>query len=319
MKKRFDIVGYDTPNIDLALVMEHFPEMNSGTKVEEVSWQGGGKVASGLVTAGRLGATSAIIGTVGDDNYGKFCRDDFVRHNVNVDQLLMRKDKTTSLDVILSELKNTTRSFVYHVGTAEPIACNEVPVSLLGDCEYFYYSQFTPLTKYMSQLARSKGAKIFVDADNPRGDIRARIPDIDVFIGSEYVYKDFFNTGSVEENCRRIMEQGPQIVVFTFGDKGCAGIGPDGYFEVPAYRVAVVDTVGAGDDFHGAYLVGLVNNCSAEKAARWASAVSAIKCTRIGGRAGIPDLETLQKFLKTGVIDYEEIDKRVKFYQNPFA
>lgn len=49
--------------------------------------------------------------------------------------------------------------------------------------------------------------------------------------------------------------------------------------------------------------------------ARAASAVSAIKCTRIGGRAGIPNSETLQKFLDTGEIDYTEIDERVNFYR----
>jgi len=45
------------------------------------------------------------------------------------------------------------------------------------------------------------------------------------------------------------------------------------------------------------------------------SAVSAIKCTRLGGRAAIPDYNTVQKFIKTGNIDYTEIDKRVAFYR----
>ena len=50
------------------------------------------------------------------------------------------------------------------------------------------------------------------------------------------------------------------------------------------------------------------------RAARLATAVSCIKCTRIGGRAGIPDWDTVQKYLKTGEIDYTEIDERVAFY-----
>ena len=76
----------------------------------------------------------------------------------------------------------------------------------------------------------------------------------------------------------------------------------------------VQDTVGAGDVFHGAYAVGLLRGLSPKEAARLATGVSCIKCTRIGGRAGIPDWETVQKFLGTGEIDYTEIDQRVEFY-----
>ena len=73
-------------------------------------------------------------------------------------------------------------------------------------------------------------------------------------------------------------------------------------------------TLGAGDVFHGAYVVGLLRGLSPKEAARLATGVSCIKCTRIGGRAGIPDWDTVQKYLQTGEIDYTEIDQRVEFY-----
>jgi sulfofructose kinase len=44
--------------------------------------------------------------------------------------------------------------------------------------------------------------------------------------------------------------------------------------------------------------------------------VSAIKCTRLGGRAGIPSAAVAQRFIDTGAIDYTEIDKRVEMYRN---
>ena len=52
----------------------------------------------------------------------------------------------------------------------------------------------------------------------------------------------------------------------------------------------------------------------AEDAAKLATAVACIKCTRIGGRAGIPDRATAEKFMETGEIDYTEIDQRTAFY-----
>ena len=88
----------------------------------------------------------------------------------------------------------------------------------------------------------------------------------------------------------------------------------DPFFDAPAFRVDVVDTVGAGDVFHGAFVAGLLQGWSVKDICRFASAVSAIKITRQGGRAGIPDMKTVQHFLETGEIDYKEIDERVKFY-----
>lgn len=109
---------------------------------------------------------------------------------------------------------------------------------------------------------------------------------------------------------------GPSIVVFTLGAKGCVGYSEeDGFFQMPSFAVNVQDTVGAGDVFHGAYTVGLLRGLSSKEAARLATGVSCIKCTRIGGRAGIPDWNTVQRFLRTGEIDYTEIDQRVEFYR----
>jgi sulfofructose kinase len=89
----------------------------------------------------------------------------------------------------------------------------------------------------------------------------------------------------------------------------------EGYFELPAFSVAVQDTTGAGDVFHGAYLAMLSRGMDTRQAALYAAATSAIKCTRVGGRAALPDFETLDSFVKTGVIDYTEIDQRVKLYR----
>ena len=93
------------------------------------------------------------------------------------------------------------------------------------------------------------------------------------------------------------------------------GLSAEGYFELPAYQVEVVDTVGAGDVYHGAFLAGLLQGWTVEKTAQFSSAVSAIKCTRIGGRAAIPDMETVKDFMETGEINYTEIDRRVEFYK----
>ncbi len=69
----------------------------------------------------------------------------------------------------------------------------------------------------------------------------------------------------------------------------------------PAFDVETVDTTGAGDAFHGAFAWALANGRPAAECARVASAVAALKCRRLGARAGLPTRAELGEFLATRV------------------
>lgn len=312
---KFDVVGIDMPCVDFAVNVDHFPDPNGGERIRELSWQGGGKVATGLVAAARLGAKCAMLGAVGNDGYGLFCDRDFVRHGIDTEYLLKRENQTTSLSVVLSNRETMGRAIIYNLGTAEKMTEQELPLKYLQNARYLHLAMLDDVAVKAARIARKAGVKVFLDADSYSDELGDFIPMVDVFVASEFVYDGMFQDRNYEANCRRIMERGPEIVVFTFGEKGCMGLSAEGYFELPAYHVDVVDTVGAGDVYHGAFVAGLLKGWSAEKTAQFSSAVSAIKCTRIGGRAAIPDLDTVLKFMETGEINYAEIDQRVEFYK----
>lgn len=170
-------------------------------------------------------------------------------------------------------------------------------------------------------IARERGIKVFIDADSYTEGLRSMIPQIDYFVGSEFVFDKLFPNSrgkaldELEDECAQLMAMGPEAVVFTFGEKGCVGLDREGFFRLPAFQVEAQDTVGAGDVFHGAFLAALLKGYSLKECARYASGTSAIKCTRIGGRAGIPNEQVLERFLRTGIIDYTEIDQRVEYYR----
>lgn len=313
--KRFEVAGYDMPCVDLAVNVDVFPKPNGGTGVRAMSWQGGGKVASGMVACARLGAKCAMMGAVGSDDYGQFCIRDFERHGIDVSGMKVREGETTSLSIVLSDRETDGRSIVYRRGTAQPPSFAELDEGILEDCQWFFVAHMTAASVEAMHHAKAAGAKVIVDADSFSSEMMDNIQNIDVFIGSEFFYNALFRDKDYEKNCRALCERGPSIVVFTLGAKGCVGYSPEeGYFEMPSFDVPVADTVGAGDVFHGAYVVGLLRGLSPKEAARLATGVSCIKCTRIGGRAGISDWDTVQKYLQTGEIDYTEIDQRVEFY-----
>lgn len=319
--KKFDIFGLDFPCMDLNVNIDGMPEANHGARIQEMSWQGGGKVSSGMVAAARLGAKCAMAAALGDDIYGRFCYQDFIKHGINVDQVLLRRGETSHLSVVLSDRKTQTRTILFRAGSVKPLEGEELDLSPVADSEYLFLADTRPLSREAARAARAAGTGVFIDADYYTEELREMIPLIDVFVGSEFVFDGLFpgkkegGDRALEEACREILKRGPKICVFTFGEKGCAGLGEEGFFSLPAFEVEVKDTVGAGDVFHGAFLAALLKGKSLRECAGYASAVSAIKCTRIGGRAGIPNEAVLERFLQTGEIDYEEIDQRVEYYR----
>lgn len=319
--KKFDIFGLDFPCLDLNVNIDGMPEANHGARIQDMSWQGGGKVSSGMVAAARLGAKCAMAAALGDDIYGRFCYQDFVRHGIDVDRVLLREGETSHLSVVLSDRKTQTRTILFRAGSVKPLEGEELDFSVLADSKYLYLADARPLSRAAAEAARAAGAGVFMDADYYTEELAGMIPLIDVFVGSEFVFDALFpgkkgeGDRALEEACREIRSRGPRVCVFTFGEKGCAGLGEEGFFSLPAFAVEAKDTVGAGDVFHGAFLAALLKGKPLRECARYASAVSAIKCTRIGGRAGIPDEAVLERFLETGEIDYTEIDRRVEYYR----
>jgi len=126
------------------------------------------------------------------------------------------------------------------------------------------------------------------------------------------------NEDDLEGNCRKLHEMGPSVVWITRGELGCCGLVDGKFYNVPTFEVPVIDTTGAGDVFHGAYIAAMLEGLSHPECARYANAVSAIKVMFVGGRTGIPNREILKRFLEDGTVLTEELEKRLEYYRRNF-
>ncbi len=307
-----DVIGIDAPCMDFLVNLDRLPSTNCSIPILESSWQGGGKAATALIALARLGDSCGVIANIGADLYGEVIKWDFIRHNVDISHLQQLTGYCTSLSLVLSERETMSRSVIWQGGGAPLVA--ELDADYLKQVKYLHIPGVRGVFAEAMRIVRKAGGKVVIDADRYDAAIVDKLDMIDVFIASEFFF-DKLGNKDIEECCREIQKKGPEIVVFTFGEKGCAGMGADGvFFTLPAFSVPVVDTTGAGDVFHGAFIHGLLQGWDARECARWGSAVSAIKVTRLGGRAGIPDSKTVRAFLSTGAIDCPELDERVKWY-----
>ena len=112
-----------------------------------------------------------------------------------------------------------------------------------------------------------------------------------------------YSGGSVEEGLRSALAGGARVAAVTRGENGTTWIESDSSRELrrlPAFAVEVVDTLAAGDVFHGAYALAMAEGRQIGEAIRFAAAAAAIKCSRPGGRKGTPLRAEVEAFLAGG-------------------
>ena len=113
-------------------------------------------------------------------------------------------------------------------------------------------------------------------------------------IESKEIDKSFITSCSL----LHLDHRNPEAAVLTFGDRGCLVKTREEEFFQPALKVKVVDTTGAGDVFRGAFAYGIFKKWPLRKTAQIAAIAAGLKCTKVGGRSGIPTLKEVSAFIR---------------------
>ena len=146
------------------------------------------------------------------------------------------------------------------------------------------------------RAARAAGVPGIIDAEQP-----VREAEVAVRLASHVAFSrpglvDWTGHEDLLGGIRSVAGETGATVTVTDGASGTWFADGDEDGHVPAFSIDAVDTLGAGDVWHGAFALALAEGAALRRAIRFASAAAAIKCTRFGGRAGIPnrsDVETL--------------------------
>ncbi|NJM08663.1 sugar kinase, partial [Candidatus Gracilibacteria bacterium] len=148
-----------------------------------------------------------------------------------------------------------------------------------------------------AQWVRAAGGVVMLDAERVKETTLDLLPHSDYQVVSERFARQATDSDDPAEGARILHERYGQVAVVTCGERGSWLAAPGEFFHTPAFTVETVDTTGAGDVFHGAFMHGVLAGWSLRTTARFASAVAALKCRELGGRAGIPSLSEVQALL----------------------
>ena len=279
-------------NMDVIVQSKRRPLAGETLLDGKVSFLPGGKGSNQAIAAARLGATTAMLGAVGNDVFGKTLRDVLADNGVDAAGVKVVRGATTGVAVIqVAEGDNAI------TGAAGANARFATPmVGRKPRKGEIWVAQFeTPLatTEAVFRRARAAGARTILNlapmVRHPKRLLKlvdiAVLNEIELAQATGIKITAASSQAVIAAACRKL---GPTTVIATLGGRGLVMVSPDGVVALPAFKAKVVDTTGAGDCFVGALAAGLVSGASILDAARYANAAAACSVERLGATPSMP-------------------------------
>jgi sulfofructose kinase len=297
--RRFDAVGVGYTALDYLGIVPRFPEEDTKLELRKLLIQGGGPTATALVTVRRLGLSASFIGKVGDDSRGERMLSELGAEGVDCSSVIVEAGAHSQFAFIMVDAETGARTILWTRGSVARIEPAEVDLDLVASAGVLLVDSLEPAgARAAAGAARGAGTAVVIDAGTLREGVTELLPLCDFIVASEVFAGQISDGGSVGDALRIIHAMGPEAAVVTRGGRGCAALSGDGMIEVPAFPVRAADTTGAGDVFHGAFLYAVLQGWDPYRMCLFANAVAAMKCRRLGGRVGIPNLAEALAFLR---------------------
>ena len=241
---------------------------------------------------------------LGGDSLSAWTIEELEREGVDCGPIIRQTGAQPFHSVIIVDRTAKTRNIFYSDVEVIPRPLKSIDESLIGQTRLLFIDHLgVENMLYAAGIAKRMGIPTIADielGEHPQTD--ALMAHIDYLILSASFATAFTGKNDPARAVEHLAAQAPRAcTIVTAGDQGCwyaCGEAPTDIRHFPVFPVQVVDTTGCGDVFHGAYAAGITFGWSILRCIRFASAAAAIKATKTGGRAGIPDRAAVEQFLR---------------------
>ncbi len=294
-----DVLGLGSVTVDFIGTISNWPDKGVKKPFESFAVCDGGLVATALVAVARLGGRATYAAKLGNSILAMRAINAMRSEQVDTSFVLDTEGAEPIVAVILSSADDGQRNIFWTKSDVEYPMPSEFP-----DENWFERTSVLLIDNESgragveaARIARQHNLPVVLDAERDEGPVREALQISSHVIVSEESASRYTGKDSACDMLAALRTSPEQTVIITRGEKGCVGLTSDGNFDLPAYKVEVVDTTGCGDTFHGAFALAIARGKPVVEAARFASGAAALCATELGGRAGIPTARGLQKFL----------------------
>ena len=292
------ITGIGYCGMDYLCIVPYVP-LDDKVEMVKSLIQGGGPAVTAIVAAARLGARTAFCSAVGDDERGAQIVGGLAAEGVDTRGVKIRRGSDSPAGFCWIEQKSGKRSIAWTRGSARPLTPRELDRDLIRNSRVLHLDGHqTQAALAAAKLARKSGVAVSLDAGTLVPKIDELLELADIVIASEKFALRYTGETRMDAAVKKLFSGARSFSAVTLGKAGSVGFDGKRLLRCPAFKVDVVDTTGAGDVFHGAFAFAYASGKPWAECMRFAAAAAALKCTRFGGRTGIPDLKTTEKFLR---------------------
>ena len=280
--------------IDYISIVDRFPLEDEKVSLNARLVEGGGQGGTSACCVSRLGGRTAVVGNIGDDEEGEFCLRRLADFNVDTRHVQVLENARTPIAYLFVNRSNGKRTIIYEPSRLPDIELSKDLDPLLKSAKALSLDpQTTPLGKILKQRIRPD-AKLVYDCERWKDHMEDMMAAADYFIPSSAFFdasSDKFDPHQLFNNIFKLKKMIQGQLIVTHGDAGAYYPLGDTLYHVPAPAVAVLDTTGAGDNFHGAFALAVGRGFDLHEAVRFSVAVASLSCRAYGGRDAVPDFQ----------------------------
>ena len=299
---RVDVVGLGLNATDTVIRVREFPALGGKEKLLSSTMQAGGQVATALVTCQRLGLRTRYIGKVGDDYPGRFQLASLKREGVDTRYTRTARNTPNQVGVIIVDQKTGERTVFWDRDPKLAVTPQELTPKAICTARVLHLDGCNvEACCEAARWAKASGIPVVADLDTLYKKVEKLFPLIDYLIASA----NFLPALTGDDDPFRVLENMSHefhipAPGMTLGRDG-ALLYVDGRFHYsPGFVVETVDTTGAGDVFHGAFVYGLLAGWDVDRILDFSNAMAGLNCTKLGARGGISTRATAEKLMATG-------------------
>lgn len=277
---------------DIMMHLADVPQRDSRVLVDRVCITGGGIAGTSASAFTKLGGKAGIISAIGDDEAGEFASDFLRSGGIAYSSLIKIEGKSTPFSSILVE-PDGKRLIAFYGGCIGSLTLDMIDKEALKNSGIIHIGGLPEdfLAELVKYVKSDLGKTVSVDGGNLSKECIDRIlPYTDIFIPDNKTVSRAVNL-PYEDACRYFCHKGAGTVCITLGEKGSIALYNGEFYSAPPVSAKVMDTTGAGDNFHGAFLYCVKQGFSMDKTLKFCNAFSGLCCEALGGPSSEPTLE----------------------------
>ena len=285
--------------LDEVFRVDRFPQPDAKTQAQSFFIVNGGCAANAAVAIARLGGRAALAGPLGEDSNGDRVLAALAREEIDCTGCQRLAGVATALSAIFIDARGD-RMIVTHcddrLAAATPVDAARLVAradAVVAD------NRFPEFVRPICVAARARGLTVVLDADRPTqtSDELFRIATHVVF--SAECLRATTGLDDLGAALAAIAATTSSFLAVTQGPRDVLWREAATLRRSPVFAVEAIDTLGAGDVFHGAFTLALAEGRDVVAALRFAAAAAGLKCTRLGGSMAAPRRAEVEALLAT--------------------